>query len=263
MELRTNLYIKQNKTSQQWNKLRPNMLCISILKGRHCKRLTWISSLLSVPHSSLFGWTPSDLSFVLTRRQTDLHKVMAREGEVSYTVARGATWADTWLRRIHWYTNSVASSGKASIQACEPCPTQSAAIVRMKILQELQCYMDILPPLFHSHFFFFYYMDNSNSPPHDDSLFSLSCHSLPHFLHLFLSFPRAMPYYVLSCSFLKIFVSLSRGHLHFRDLTRMLVFAILSSYSFFIYFFREIQISLLLLFSGSGKADTEVHLSRH
>lgn len=86
----------------------------------------------------------------------------------------------------------------ASIQACEPCPTQSAAIVTMRIRQQLceslQCYMDIRSPslffrfcspsLFTPSFFLCY---NPLILCSMRTLFSVLRPSLPHFLLLFLS----------------------------------------------------------------------------
>lgn len=107
----------------------------------------------------------------------------SREGDsVVGTVARGErrnpsrlfAAEDSAAGQLTQACRSVASSGKASIQTCEPCPNQSAAIVMMKIPQELQCYMDILPPRFRSHFFFFFITWKTLILHHMMTLFSLS-----------------------------------------------------------------------------------------
>lgn len=98
----------------------------------------------------------------------------------------------------------------ASIQACEACPTQSTAIVRLKMLQQLSdrllYYMAISPSLQRSlsHFMLFLVLmceplirlQLDDSPPY------FSCLSFPCF-PLLLPSPSAIPYYaVLSLIFL-------------------------------------------------------------
>lgn len=112
----------------------------------------------------------------------------------------------------------------ASIQACEPCPTQSAAIVTMRIRQQLceslQCYMDIRSPslffrfcspsLFTPSFFLCY---NPLILCSMRTLFSVLRPSLPHFLLLFLSSRALCPIALCPPLLLCVFMSLSRRHL--------------------------------------------------
>jgi len=100
----------------------------------------------------------------------------------------------------------------ASIQACEPCPAQSVAIVMLRMLHQLcdklQCYVDFLPPISFKLFIAFLFLRSSNPLLHYDSLLPLCQSSFPHFLYPFLS-PR-VPCAITPCPPLRcIFMSLS------------------------------------------------------
>lgn len=150
----------------------------------------------------------------------------------------------------------------ASIQACEACPTQSTAIVRLKMLQQLSdrllYYMAISPSLQRSlsHFMLFLVLmceplirlQLDDSPPY------FSCLSFPCF-PLLLPSPSAIPYYaVLSLIFL---MTLSCS-LH--SLTHNLPFATLSVCCLFCVPSHFAP----LMFRGARTltGDTEVHSQR-